>query len=86
MLGKFQGRGEAKLAKHVHDVVVDGLGYAHDANLEATACDFIVDSVRAALGAVATYAKQDVDVRTLQEIDNDRGLLGPRLEPRIVPP
>src|SRR5271157_5586918 len=61
--GVVAERGEDEL-----DVVVDSLGNPDNGFAQASAGDFLVDGRGASLGAVAPYAKKDVDVFALQRI------------------
>ena len=66
---------ETETAAHEHQVVVNRLRDADDGNLEPALQHFRRDVARAAQGAVAADAEEDVDVHPLERVDHHVGRL-----------
>ena len=71
------GRKESEGAEAELDVVVDRLGDSNHGDAQFPTGDFFRDLMRPALRAVASDAKQDINLFTLQEFDRPLRVLMP---------
>lgn len=75
--GLLQGRRIPESPAHMHDVVVDRFGNAHDRDFRSPARGFFVNEMRCFLRSVSSHAEKDRDAFLLQEVHHHAGILVP---------